>query len=375
MHCAGALAPINARQECAGCYGILLGIWNFPSPTAPQAMTDNWQKDWDSYEAHAAELETPFAGRFVEHRFDYLHPVRLQSGVPKRLRKAYAVSVYCSDWGPVNAPPVVCIGGVANCAHRFHFLAAGLRRDHRVICMDWVGRGRSGWLADQSEYSLETCIEQLRQALLHFGVSQVTLVGSSLGGTAAMLLAARHPQLVGRLILNDTGPFIPAGRRRRRAETLARHYVFRTPAEMGRKIGISLRNDGPLSEDVRLYNTYQQTRWSENEHGRVYRHDPRALMAYREDAHHNVNIWHDWSRLTQPILVMHGMESDALLPPTLRRMMRRPRLNVIHIPDTGHTPVLDNPDHIALIASWLQDPTALGTSLCAVRSTEKVQYG
>lgn len=333
-------------------------------------MTPDWQKDWTSYEAYAAQLDSPFSGRYAAQRFDYTHPVRLQAEVPRRLRKPYPVSIAYTEWGATQSPLVICAGGVANCAHRFHFLASQLCHDYRVICLDWVGRGRSGWLADKNEYTLETYVEQMRQTLLHLGACKATIIGSSLGGTIAIVLAARYPHLAGRLILNDTGPFIPAARRKRRAETLARHYVFRTPSDMLRKVGVAQRNDGPIGEDVRLYTTYHQTRWSAADDGRIYRHDPRALMAFREQARQNVNTWSFWRQLHQPVLVMHGMESDVLLPPTLRRMMQRQNLTVIHIPDTGHTPVLDNPDHIHMIRTWLTDnpeTPLLGHALSALR--------
>ena len=318
-------------------------------------MIPDWQENWTDYEAFASTLEAPFAGRYTTHRFDYIHPIRLQANVPKRLRRTYPVSIAYTEWGTSDAPLVVCLSGVVHCAHRFHFLASGLSLDHRVICLDWVGRGRSGWLADKSEYGLETCVEQLRQFLLHVGARKTTIVGSSMGGIVAMILASRHRHLVGQLILNDTGPYMPAKRRRRRSETLARHYVFRTPAEMIRKAGVSQCNDGPISEEVRLYSTHNQTQWSASDNGRVYRHDPRAMMAYREEARQNLNIWDCWRKLRQRILVMHGLESDALLAPTLRRMTQRPDVTVAHIPDTGHTPVLDNPDHIHLMRTWLND--------------------
>lgn len=327
---------------------------------------DNWQDNWNAYEAHAAQLERPFAGRYRSCRFDYQHPLRLQRRVPSRLRRVYPVSVAYTHWGQAGQPLILCVGGVANCAHRFHFLAAGLAASYQVVCMDWVGRGYSGWLADVSEYQLETYVEQLRQCLLHLGARRATLVGSSLGGTAAIVLAARHPELVSRLILNDTGPFIPAGRRRRRAETLARHYVFRNPADLLRKVGVSQRNDGPVQETVRLYTTHHQTRWSEDEDGRIYRYDPRAMLAYREDARHNVNVWPEWWRLRQPILATHGLESDALLAPTLRRMGQNPALTLMHVPHTGHTPVLDDPNHIAFIRDWLAGGQGLGREFTAL---------
>ena len=39
-------------------------------------------------------------------------------------------------------------------------------------------------------------------------------------------------------------------------------------------------------------------------------------------------------------LLVHGLQSDALLPPTITRMCRGKDITVMHIPDTGHTPLL-----------------------------------
>src|SRR6476620_3342035 len=44
----------------------------------------------------------------------------------------------------------------------------------------------------------------------------VTIVGSSIGGSAAMCLAARRPELVAALVLNDSGAFMPWQCRRAR---------------------------------------------------------------------------------------------------------------------------------------------------------------
>jgi len=112
----------------------------------------------------------------------------------------------------------------------------------------------------------------------------VILLGSSMGGSAAIDLAAHHPRMVSELILNDIGPFIPKKRRKRRSMTLARHYVFREPSDLLRKIGASQKNDGPISDDIRFNVTFHQTKWSDEEGGRVYRHDVRALQAFRADA-------------------------------------------------------------------------------------------
>ena len=302
--------------------------------------------------ALAKRILDRFDGKFDLRHFDYHHPVRLQK-TELRFRKPYPVRVAYTDWGELSSPVVVCVGGVANSAMRFNYLASDLESAYRVICMDWVGRGRSGWMADQRDYSLATYVEQIRQLVDHLASGPVILLGSSLGGSAAIEFAARHPSMVSRLILNDIGPYIPKKRRARRSQTLARHYVFREPADLLRKIGASQKNDGPVSDDIRFNVTFHQTRWSDEESGRVYRHDVRALQAYKEDAQKSLTQWRLWDKLRCPVLVIHGMLSDALLEPTIKRMQRKKTVCVMHVPDTGHTPVLSDRNQNHFIRDWL----------------------
>jgi pimeloyl-ACP methyl ester carboxylesterase len=326
--------------------------WEPPIPGRRRVL-----KTWDEYMAMAKRIIERFDHRFDLRHFDYHHPVRLQRCAP-RFRKPYPVKVAYTDWGDPANPIVVCVGGVANTAMRFNYLASDLESDFRVICMDWVGRGRSGWMADERDYSLGTYAEQLRQLIDHLGGGPVILLGSSMGGSAAIELAAHHPSLVTRLILNDIGPFIPKARRKRRSATLARHYVFREPSDLLRKIGASQKNDGPVSDDIRFNVTFHQTKWSDEEGGRVYRHDARALQAYRSDAQESLDQWRQWQKVRCPVLLIHGMMSDALLAPTIKRMKKKDRLALMHVPDTGHTPVLSDRNQNWFIHDWLMDESA-----------------
>ena len=332
--------------------------------TVPGALFDlDWEppvrgrrrlmNNWNEYMAVASQVVGRFHGEFSLRHFDYVHPTRLQRGTPLRLKRDYATSVAYADWGPRDAPVIVCCGGVASVAMRFNYLASDLSDRFRLVCMDWVGRGRSGWLASEGDYALATYAEQLRQMIGHLGGRPVTVLGSSLGGSAAIEMMARHPRLVDRLILNDVGPHIPARRRRRRAETLARHYVFRDPSDMLRKLGASAKNDGPVSDDIRFNLTFHQTRWSDEEGGRIYRHDVRALQAYRRDAQKSLLQWPQWHKLRCPVLLIHGLQSDALLEPTVRRMARGKQLTLMRLPDTGHAPLLADRNQIWFIRDWL----------------------
>jgi pimeloyl-ACP methyl ester carboxylesterase len=346
-----ALAVL-ARDEAAGdtIPAPLVDVaWEPPVPGRKRVLTS-----WNDYMALASRVVGRFHGQFQQEHFDYEHPTRLQPGTPRRLRKPYKAVVAYTEWGPADAPVLLCCGGVANVAMRFHYLASDLCDRYRVVCMDWLGRGRSGWLAAEDDYSLATYTEQLRQTILHLGGRPVTILGSSMGGSAAIELISKHPRLVERLILNDVGPHIPARRRRRRADTIARHYVFRNPGDLLRKLGASQKNDGPVSDDIRFNLTFHQTRWSDEEGGRVYRHDVRAMQAYRRTAHRSVMQWAEWQAVQCPVLLVHGMQSDALFEPTIRRMSRGKDITVLHIPETGHTPLLADRNQIGFIRLWLQ---------------------
>jgi pimeloyl-ACP methyl ester carboxylesterase len=321
--------------------------WEPPVPGRRHLLTN-----WDEYIETAQRIVGRFHQNFALRYFDYIHPVKLQRGVPKRLQKPYSVRVAYTDWGDPGSPIILCCGGVANSAMRFNYLAADLRHDFRVVSMDWVGRGMSGWMADERDYSLATYVEQVRQLIDHLG-RPVTLLGSSLGGSVAIELAARHPKLVSRLILNDIGPYIPRGRRKRRAETLARFYTFREPSELLRRVGASQKNDGPISDDIRFNITFHQTRWSDEDGGRIYRYDIRAMQAYRRDARTSLRQWGSWAKLRCPILLIHGLMSDALLPETIVRMQKTKPVSVVHVPDTGHTPVLSDRNQTWFIRDWL----------------------
>jgi len=337
-------------------------------PDGTGAGPQGWRDamTWEEYELIIQRTIAPNEGRFDLCYFNYIHPVSLQGHWPERQRKATPVRLSYTSWGDPDAPTVVMIGGIANTARRWDFLAAALSQDHgfHAVCLDWAGRGMSAWMPWEGDYTQDCHVEQVRQFIEHLDCGQVSIIGSSLGGSTATALVARHPGLVKRLVLNDIGPFMPAERRRRRAEAVARHHVFDRPAALFRRTGASAKNEGPVTEDELIHNTYFQTMWSDSHNGRVYRHDIRALQAYAKSAQDSLNQWDDWARLDIPVLVIHGMVSDALLPETVAEMIRKEGVTLMEVPDTGHTPALSDRNQIHFVCDWLANGTPEGHFSC-----------
>ncbi|PKU24647.1 alpha/beta hydrolase [Telmatospirillum siberiense] len=293
--------------------------------------------------------------------FDYCIPAALQYATIDRLRKPYQAKLAYIDSAPGDdgGTAIICLGGTVNSARRFDFLAADLSAAHRVISVDWPGRGRSGWLAQQSHYTpalLSLAVESLIDGL---GLRRVTIVGSSLGGLIGMDIAARRPSLVNRVVLNDIGPEIPGGHRQRRAEAVSRYHLFQTPSDLFRRAGAAQKHDGPLSDAVRLHNIMGQTKRCDAGGGREYRHDPRTTQAYAEQVTKDINQWNDFHALQCPILLLHGEDSEVTPPEMVRRMqmVKSDSLTVVHVPLTGHTPALADRDATSVIGSWLAGVT------------------
>lgn len=306
---------------------------------------------WADYEEMVAAVKDSLTAIPSRVKFTYTHPVSLQVE-PYSIGKPYKVPLNVSDAGG-DGMPLVAVGGLINVVHRFDFMAVDSRPRVRVIGLDLAGRGESGWMMEQSDYKLDTYVEQLRQLLDFLEIDCCSLLGSSLGGSVTLRFAAKYPGRVQRIVLNDSGPYIPLERRTRRAIAVGRHYVFHTPIELFRRTGAANRHVGPSPDAVMLHNNHHKTKWSEQEDGRIYRHDPRATIAYRNEAVQSLNLWDEWNQVKCPVLLIHGIESDATSSATIDQMREHEQFSVIHVEGAGHTPSLGDCNLTRHIADWL----------------------
>lgn len=105
--------------------------------------------------------------------------------------------------GPKNAPPVVFLHGLMGRGKNFLTIAKGLEPDFRSILVDLPNHGASAW-TDRFDYE-ETADSVARRMREDLG-EPFHLVGHSMGGKVAMILALRHPDLVRRLVVVDIAP-------------------------------------------------------------------------------------------------------------------------------------------------------------------------
>lgn len=258
-------------------------------------------------------------------------------------------------WGAGSEKPVlICAGGIVNTAFRFAILAQLLQEDFECVSFDWYGRGHSDHLSDSQAYGFDTNVAQL-QALLHqYDGRPIYFLGSSLGGMVGMSVFSEGQYLLQSMILNDVGPCMESSRRQQRARALLKPRVFATPAQLRDKVGVAERNFGPMPALIQDYLAFKNTRWCKSSNGRIYRYDMACMSRFQQDSHRDVDLWDQWVQIECPQLLLHGALSDALLLPQVQRMqMARPQLEVLTIPNTGHTPSLCSAPQVQSIQQWL----------------------
>jgi 3-oxoadipate enol-lactonase len=119
------------------------------------------------------------------------------------------VRLACYISGPAGAPPLVLLHGLTSRASTWDTVAPEFARHVRVVAIDLRGHGDSD---RPGAYSFELMRDDVLGVLDQLGLERVSLLGHSMGGTVAYLIAEKEPGRIARLILEDTPPPFPAGR-------------------------------------------------------------------------------------------------------------------------------------------------------------------
>lgn len=107
-----------------------------------------------------------------------------------------------SEFGATNAPTVLIVHGLYGSGRNWGVIAKRLSNVARVITVDQRNHGESDWAETHSYLDMA---QDLAELITHLG-GAVHVVGHSMGGKAAMVLAVQNPQLVDHLIIGDIAP-------------------------------------------------------------------------------------------------------------------------------------------------------------------------
>lgn len=105
--------------------------------------------------------------------------------------------------GPAGAPTLLLLHGwMGTAALNWHGAMTHLGRQFRAVAPNLRGHGRGGRAAPP--FSLEGCADDLAGLIEALDINGAIVVGYSMGGAVAQVLARRHRELLGGLVLCAT---------------------------------------------------------------------------------------------------------------------------------------------------------------------------
>jgi pimeloyl-ACP methyl ester carboxylesterase len=264
-----------------------------------------------------------------------------------------------------NGPPTLLIHGGNSVAAVWAPLLEGLQEKLHLYAPDRPGCG----LSDAVDYARVAdfhahAVAFVRSTLDALGLARAHVIGNSMGGFWALLFALAYPERVDRLVLLGE----PAGASR----TLQRrHRVLATPlvnrllyatklrperARTRQQLRAIMAHPERVSEE--LVEVVHAAAVLPGAHRawlsmleRVARPGRRVELTY--------SLRPQLMRLHSPVLLVWG-EQDPVLPVWGQQLVDSlPNARLVALPDTGHLPWLDAPEHVpALVRDFLCSTTA-----------------
>lgn len=242
-------------------------------------------------------------------------------------------------------PPLVMLHGFTDDGACWLPVTEPLVQEYDVILPDARGHGKSARI-DGIGFSKESLVEDAAALIQALGLNRPAVLGHSMGGFTALMLAATHPDLVGCLLLEDATLFPPP-----------------TP-EMQAASAIHMRN---WANGVRQMQTRSLAALKAEEQSRSPHWSEAELQTWAESKHQldistfdalpPTPVWQPLMKQVQcPVLLIYGGSSGSIVnegtaqeAATLWKSGQ-----AVQIADAGHCIRRDNPaDFLQVVSDFL----------------------
>jgi pimeloyl-ACP methyl ester carboxylesterase len=268
------------------------------------------------------------------------------------------LSLHYRDYAGVDGrPPLLCLHGLTRNARDFEPLAERFAGEWRLIVPEMRGRGHSEYARDSASYSLPTYIDDVVHLLRRLDCGPVAIVGTSMGGLMAMLMASAQAWPLKAVVLNDIGPELEPAGLARIVEYVGQGGSFETWMHAARHLREQAGSQHP-DYSIGDWLAFAKRVMDIAGNGRiVFDYDMRIAEPLQASAGAVPDLWPALRALAGvPTLVLRGEVSDLLSADTVERMQAElPKLRAVRVPRVGHPPSLAEPEAQAAIADLLAE--------------------
>jgi esterase len=239
-------------------------------------------------------------------------------------------------WGGGDVELTLLHGGAQN-AHTYDTVALALS-PHSLLAIDLPGHGHS----DPSIYPASAIASHaldVARALEQLITPPRPLVGMSLGGLTALLVAHDRPDLVSALVLIDITPGVNADKARHITDFVngpTSFDDFNALLERTKQHNPT-RSESSLRRGI-LHNAVQRSDgtwvWRHQQHGKSELEAPAVG-----------DLWEKLSELTTPVTLIRAMGPGSVVDDDdeAEFMRRVPNATIVHVADSGHSVQGDQP--------------------------------
>jgi epoxide hydrolase 4 len=271
------------------------------------------------------------------------------------------VKIHCVSLGRSDSPLLVLIHGFPDFWYSWRAQMPALARDFHVVAIDQRGYNLSGQPEGVDNYTVSKLVGDLLTVIQHYGPGKAVIVGHDWGGMVAWTFAMTHPERTDRLIvLNLPHPRglvreLATNPRQQRNSQYARDFQKPDAAK-------TLTVDALVSwvKDPAARKVYREALGRSSMEGMLnyykanYPKD--AAVAARQAALEAVGGPSPYPRVKCPVLLIHGLKDEALLPGALNDTWNwiDSDLTLVTIPTAGHFVQQDAADLVTrTMTSWL----------------------
>ncbi|XP_068416007.1 serine hydrolase-like protein 2 isoform X2 [Eschrichtius robustus] len=111
-------------------------------------------------------------------------------------------------WGSHQSPPVLCLHGWLDNANSFDRIIPLLPKDFYYVAMDFGGHGLSSHYSPGFPYDHQNFVSEVRRVAAALKWNRFSLLGHSFGGTVGGMFSCIFPEMVDKLVLLESSPFI-----------------------------------------------------------------------------------------------------------------------------------------------------------------------
>jgi pimeloyl-ACP methyl ester carboxylesterase len=259
-----------------------------------------------------------------------------------------------------NGDPVLCVHGLgANLFTWRHFIAP-LSKHNKLILVDLRGFGSSP-KPDDNHYSIERHADDIYRIILNDDLTNLTLIGNSLGGAISLLVALRlceqEPNRLSRLVLIDGGAYkeyLPGYLKLMRS-FLGKLFVYLAPSRLAVKFVLKASYYDKNKISAEQVKAYADPIASEGgRHGLL--ETARQCVPVNSD-----EIISKLNRITVPTLILWGRQ-DAVIPLKVGELLDRdlPNSELEVFEQCGHIPQEEKPEQTIASISRFMHPVNPG---------------